>query len=344
MGSSAAIRPVILLAGVSAAVGLTAATAQSSDTIRISGSSTVHPITRSAIREFKSTAAGATSNFKLSETGSSAGFRQFCSGTIVLANASRPISAKELRSCKTNNISFIELPIAFDAITVVVNPANNWANILTINELSRLWSKQAQGKISKWNQVNLDFPDVGIKLCGPGMDSGTFDVFNKTVNGSKTNSRTDYTSSEDDNVLVRCVMENKDALAYFGYAYFKNAKSLKSVKIINPEGQATAPSRQSVQNEKYQPLARPLFLYVNDQALRKNKNFRQFVSYYLRNISSLVNSSNYIPLPDSTYRLVDAKLYRHILGTSFGGDLPVGLTIGQAIDRSFDQHKTSAHR
>lgn len=177
------------------------------------------------------------------------------------------------------------------------------------------------------------------------MDSGTFDVFNKTVNGSKTNSRTDYTSSEDDNVLVRCVMENKDALAYFGYAYFKNnAKSLKSVKIINPEGQATAPSRQSVQNEKYQPLARPLFLYVNDQALRKNKNFRQFVSYYLRNISSLVNSSNYIPLPDSTYRLVDAKLYRHILGTSFGGDLPVGLTIGQAIDRSFDQHKTSAHR
>lgn len=345
MGSSAAIRPVILLAGVSAAVGLTAATAQSSDTIRISGSSTVHPITRSAIREFKSTAAGATSNFKLSETGSSAGFRQFCSGTIVLANASRPISAKELRSCKTNNISFIELPIAFDAITVVVNPANSWANSLTVNELSRLWSKQAQGKISKWNQVNLDFPDVGIKLCGPGMDSGTFDVFNKTVNGSKTNSRTDYTSSEDDNVLVRCVMENKDALAYFGYAYFKNnAKSLKSVKIINPEGQATAPSRQSVQNEKYQPLARPLFLYVNDQTLRKNKNFRQFVSYYLRNISSLVNSSNYIPLPDSTYRLVDAKLYRHILGTSFGGDLPVGLTIGQAIDRSFDQHKTSAHR
>ncbi|QNI94435.1 ABC-type phosphate transporter/ substrate binding component/ cyanobacterial-specific [Synechococcus sp. A15-127] len=250
-----------------------------------------------------------------------------------------------MRSCTTNNISFIELPIAFDAITVVINPANSWANSLTINELSRLSSKQALGKISKWNQVNLDFPDVGIKLCGPGMDSGTLDVFNKAVNGSKTNSRTDYTSSEDDNVLVRFVMENKDALAYSVYAYFKNNfKSLKSVEIINPEGQAISPSKQTVQNEKYQPLARPLFLYVNDQALRKNKKFRQFVSDYLRNISSLVNSSNYIPLPDSTYRLVDAKLYRHILGTSFGGDLPVGLTIGQAIDRSFDQHKTSAHR
>nr|WP_255475644.1 substrate-binding domain-containing protein [Synechococcus sp. A15-127] len=271
--------------------------------------------------------------------------RQCSRGSIVLANASRPISAKELRSCTTNNISFIELPIAFDAITVVINPANSWANSLTINELSRLSSKQALGKISKWNQVNLDFPDVGIKLCGPGMDSGTLDVFNKAVNGSKTNSRTDYTSSEDDNVLVRFVMENKDALAYSVYAYFKNNfKSLKSVEIINPEGQAISPSKQTVQNEKYQPLARPLFLYVNDQALRKNKKFRQFVSDYLRNISSLVNSSNYIPLPDSTYRLVDAKLYRHILGTSFGGDLPVGLTIGQAIDRSFDQHKTSAHR
>lgn len=345
MGSSAVIRPALIFAGIGAAMGLTAATAQGSDSIRISGSSTVHPITRSAIREFKSTSAGATSKFELSETGSSAGFRQFCSGSIVLANASRPISAKELKSCKSKNISFIELPIAFDAITVVVNPANSWANTVTINELSRLWGKDAQGKVNKWNQVNLDFPDVDIKLCGPGKDSGTYDVFNKTVNGSKTNSRTDYFSSEDDNELVKCVIENKDALAYFGYAYFKNnSKSLKSLKVVNPEDLATAPSKQSVQNEKYQPLARPLFLYVNDQALRSNKKFRQFVSYYLRNISSLVNNSNYIPLPESTYRLVDAKLYRHILGTSFGGDLPVGLTIGQAIDRSFDQHKTSAHR
>ena len=148
-----------------------------------------------------------------------------------------------------------------------------------------------------------------------------------------------------DNELVKCVADNRQALAYFGYAYYKNnTDKLKAVKIVNPKDNAVMPSVKSVQNEKYRPLSRPLFLYINDHSLRKNKPFRQFISYYLRNISSLVTTSNYIPLPDATYRLVDSKKYRHILGTSFGGNLPVGLTIGQAIDRSFDQHKTEYHR
>lgn len=193
--------------------------------------------------------------------------------------------------------------------------------------------------------MNLDYPDRAIKLCGPGQDSGTFDVFNKTINGAKTNSRTDYLASEDDNDLVKCVADHPQALAYFGYAYSKNnTDRLKAVKVINPKDNAVLPSIKSVQNEKYRPLYRPLFLYVNDQSLRNNKPFRQFISYYLRNISTLVSTSNYIHLPDSTYRLVESKKYRHILGTSFGGNLPVGLTIGQAIDRSFDQHKTEYHR
>lgn len=205
--------------------------------------------------------------------------------------------------------------------------------------------KEAQGTIKRWNKVNLDFPMKAIQLCGPGKDSGTFVVFNKTVNGSKKNSRTDYLASEDNNDLVQCVAENKNALAYFGYAYYKNnSKKLKALKIVNQKGDAVIPSSRSVQNETYRPLSRPLFLYVNDQSLRRDKPFRQFISYYLRNIAKLVENSSYIPLPNATYRLVESKKYRHILGTSFGGDLPVGLTIGQAIDRSFDQHKTEYHR
>lgn len=346
MGSRSVLRPLFAAtAGISAVIGLSSTAARGADTIRISGSSTVYPITKTAIQDYQATRSGKAVGFELKETGSSAGFRQFCKGNIPLTNASRPISAKELKTCATNGINFIELPIAFDAITVVVNPANTWAKTLTVNELSRLWNKNAQGKINRWSQVNLDFPNVKIKLCGPGQDSGTFDVFNKTVNGSKANSRTDYMASEDDNDLVKCVANNKEGLAYFGYAYYKNnAKRLKAIRIVNPKDKAIMPSLQSVQNERYRPLSRPLFLYVNDNQLRTNKAFRQFIGFYLKNISGLVTRSNYIPLPDATYRLVESKKYRHILGTSFGGDLPVGLTIGQAIDRSFDQHKTKFHR
>jgi phosphate transport system substrate-binding protein len=340
MGSKQAVRLTI---GLSLVLGVSAGQA-ANETIQISGSSTVYPITKAAIEDFQSSGNERTS-FELRETGSSAGFREFCSGNIPLANASRPISSKELKRCKKNGIRFIELPVAFDAITVAVNPANTWSGSMTVKELQRLWNKKAQGRINRWNQINLDYPDSKIKLCGPGKESGTFDVFNKTINGSKKNSRTDYLASEDDNKLVKCVSENKQALAYFGFSYYKNnANKLRAVKIVNPKGNPVAPGIQNVQNEKYRPLSRPLFLYVNDQQLRANKTFRRFVSHYLRNMGSLVKRTNYIPLPESTYRLVDSKLYRHVLGTSFGGDLPVGLTIGQAIDRSFDQHKKPRHR
>lgn len=346
MRTNLALRPVLAItAGLAAAFGLTTSTGHGAGTINISGSSTVYPITDAAIEGFQKTSEGRGVQFSLQETGSSAGLRQFCNGNIPLANASRPISAKELKRCAKNGINFIELPIAFDAITVVVNPANSAVSTMTISELSRLWSKKSQGKVITWNQVNLDYPSTKISLCGPGKNSGTYDVFNKTVNGSKRNSRTDYFASEDDNKLVNCVAEDKSALAYFGYSYYKNnANRLKAVKIVNAEGNAVAPSVESVQSEDYQPLSRPLFLYVNDKQLRSKKQFRQFISYYLRNISKLVRQNNYIALPDSTYRLVDSKLYRHILGTSYAGNLPVGMTIGQAIDRSFDQHKTDQHK
>lgn len=315
------------------------------EVISIKGSSTVYPITNRAIQQFKATSQGRSEQFSLEETGSSAGLRAFCAGNIPLANASRPISAKEIKACAANNIRFIELPIAFDAITVVVNKNNKWATALTTKELSRLWNKKATGRVNRWNQVNHDFPSDSIKLCGPGKDSGTYDIFNKAINGSLTNSRTDYTASENDNVLVDCVISNKNALAYFGFGYYKNNSSnLKALKIVNPTGNPVAPSVVNVQKELYQPLSRPLFLYVNDRVLTNNKNFRNFVSFYLRRAEALVKEANYIPLPSRTYRLVESKLYRHILGSSFSGTIPVGLTIGQVLERSFDQHKKPAYR
>jgi phosphate transport system substrate-binding protein len=182
-------------------------------------------------------------------------------------------------------------------------------------------------------------------LCGPGADSGTFDYFNKAINGDEDNSRRDYTASEDDNVVVNCVAKDPQALGYLGYGWFRsNAGKLKALAVVNPKGKAVQPSVQSVLQGKYQPLSRVLFVYVSDQALRENRDVRNFTTYLVGNSPSLVAKANYIPLPESTIRLVETKLYRRVLGTSFGGELPMGLTIGEALQRSFDQHKRPEFR
>ena len=312
--------------------------------IRIGGSSTVFPVMQAAIQAYQKAGANRQVRFELKETGTSAGFRQFCSGQLFLANASRPISAKELKACAAKGVRFLELPIGFDAITVVVNPKNTWATRITTAELSRLWSQAAAGKVTRWSQVNLDWPDRPIRLCGPGKDSGTFDYFNKAINGNDKNSRTDVFTSENDNDLVACVAGNPDALGYFGYAYFQaNSKRLKALSVVGTKGPAY-PSPQSVQKENYVPLSRPLFIYVNDQALRSQPELRKFVAYTMQNGLKLVKQAGYIPMPSSTYRLVESKLYRHVLGTAFGGDLPVGLTTGQALQRSLDSIKKPEFR
>ncbi|MCT0213974.1 MULTISPECIES: PstS family phosphate ABC transporter substrate-binding protein [unclassified Synechococcus] len=313
-------------------------------TITISGSSTVFPITTEAIRAFRQTGAGKDLRFDLKETGTSAGFRDFCSGRVPISNASRPISSKELKACAAKGITFIELPIAFDALTVAVNPRNSWAKAISTQELSILWSRKAQGRILRWNQVNSSWPASPIKLCGPGKDSGTFEYFNKAVNGSTDNSRSDFTSSEDDNVVVNCVAGNPQALGYVGFGWYAaNSAKLRALAIKGPKG-AELPSIEAVQKERYIPLARPLFIYVNNEMMLKQENVRRFVTFYLQQGPKMVKAARFIPLQDSTYRLVESKLYRHVLGTSFGGDLPIGLTIGQALDRSFDQTKQPQFR
>jgi phosphate transport system substrate-binding protein len=317
----------------------------SSRPIRISGSSTVYPIVQAGISAFRQTEAGKDVKISLKETGSSAGFRDLCSGRVEISNASRPINTKELKACAAKGIRFIEVPLAFDALSVVVHQGNNWAKAVSTQQLSLLWNRNAQGRINRWNQVNPAWPARPIKLCGPGSDSGTFDYFNKAINGDENNSRRDYTASEDDNVVVNCVARNPQALGYLGYGWFRsNSGRLKAMAVVNPKGKPVLPSVQSVLQGQYQPLSRPLFIYVNDQALLDSAEARNFTAFLIRNAPSLVAKANYITLPESTIRLVETKLYRHVLGTSFGGDLPVGLTIGDALQRSFDQHKRPEFR
>lgn len=313
--------------------------------VRVGGSSTVFPIIEQAIRGFRAaSAANAKAPIQLSETGTSDGFRQFCSGQLPIANASRPINARELKLCRQKGVQFIELPIAFDALTVAVNPRNDWARLISTKELARLWSRGAQGRITRWSQVNLDWPDRPIKLCAPGKDSGTYDYFNKAINGDASNARNDVVSSEDDTVLVKCVAGDPNAIGYFGYAYFNaNRNRLRALTVVGAKG-AVAPSVASVQKETYSPLSRPLFIYLNDDSLRRNELVRRFITYTVQNGLVLSEKAGYIPLPASTYRIVESKLYRHVLGTAFGGDLPVGQGLGNTLRRSLDSIKKPEFR
>ena len=310
--------------------------------IRVGGSSTVFPIMAEAIKAYR--AAGNNSKIDLKESGTSAGFKRFCAGQLEIANASRPINSKELKACASNRINFIELPIAFDALSIVVNPANTWAKQISTKELALLWGRQAEGKIQRWNAVNQAWPDRPIKLCGPGKDSGTYDYFNKAINGSDDNSRQDYAASEDDNLIVKCVAKNPNALGYFGLSYYEaNRNKLRALAVATPAG-AVKPSVINVQEGRYQPLSRPLFIYINGKAFAGNPDVQKFTTFTLRIGLRLATKAGAIPLPASTYRLVESKLYKQITGSSFGGDLPVGLSIGEALRRSFDAGKLPQFR
>ena len=312
--------------------------------ISINGSSTLLPFTQAAIRAFAVKARAQGVQFTARGAGTSAGLRDFCNAGSSLAAASRPINSSELKACENRGVRFLELPVAYDAITVVVARNNTWAQQISTTELRRLWNREAQGRILRWNQVNTRWPDKPIILCGPGPDSGTFDTFNKAINGSEDNSRRDITASEDDTVLVRCVASNPLALGYFGYDYYQaNRSRLRALAVTGSRG-SILPSPESVQQSRYLPLSRPLFLYVNEQALRSQPLIRQFITATLQNGSRLSRQSGVIPLQDSTYRLVISKLYRHVLGSAFAGTLPLGLTVGQTLDRSFDALKKPEYR
>lgn len=314
-------------------------------TLTIRGSSTVFPVMQRAIAAYNETERGRDVTVDLAEVGTTGGMREFCQGNVPIANASRPISTAELKACAENDITFIELPLAFDAITVVVNPGNDWVRDISVEQLSRIWGKDAEGQVTTWNLANSAWPDRPLRLCAPGTDSGTYDYFNEAINGDQTNARSDFEGSEDDLVIVECVATDANAMGYFGFSYYNdNPDRLTALAITNPQGVPVLPSPESVQDGSYKPLSRPLFIYVNDKQMRTDDTIRSFVGFTVGNGLRFVEEAGYIPLPADTYRLVETKLYRNILGTSFGGDLPIGLGIGEALRRSFDETRKEEFR
>ena len=298
--------------------------------IKIDGSSTVYPITEAVAEEFqKSQKVKVT----VGESGTGGGFKKFCRGETDISNASRPISQKEIDACKEAGIQYIELPIAFDAITVVVNGKNDWVKTLSVDELKKIW--QPGSSVKSWKQVNSAFPDKAIGLYGPGTASGTFDYFTEAINGKSKASRTDYTPSEDDNVLVQGVTGNVGGMAYFGLAYFEeNKDKLKAVAVASKAGgQGVLPSAATVMDGTYQPLSRPIFIYVNATAAAFKPEVKAFVNYYLENAPTLVKEVKYVPLTTEDYTAVKDHFKAMKPGTGFGGKNEVGIKVKDLISR-----------
>jgi phosphate transport system substrate-binding protein len=300
--------------------------------IGIDGSSTVYPITERVVQEFRKTAEGANVSVDAKFSGTSAGFRRFCAGETDISGASRPILVKEIEVCNKEGVRFVELPVAFDALTLAVHPQNTWASDITIAELQKIWAPTAQGKITRWNQVRPSYPDRPLKLFGAGKDSGTFDYFNEVTTGKPKESRTDYTDSEDDNVLVEGIAADPNTLGYIPFAYYEaNQNRLKGLAIDNGKGPVT-PSRETVEQAKYQPFSRPLFIYVNVHSTRKPE-VQAFVEFYLKNAKSLVAAVGYIPLPEEGYHLASVQFYKGEVGTVFEGVPQPDVTIAELLRR-----------
>ncbi|EKD89339.1 MAG: hypothetical protein ACD_34C00109G0002 [uncultured bacterium] len=300
--------------------------------VKVDGSSTVFPITEGIAEDFQKANKGYKVTVGVSGTGG--GFKKFCRGETDVANASRPILAAEMENCKTTGVEYFELPVAFDALTVVINPKNTWLKQATVAELKTLWEPAAQGKITRWNQVNPTWPDQPIKLFGAGADSGTFDYFTEAIVGKSKSSRGDFTASEDDNVLVQGVAGDVNAIGYFGYAYYaENTNKLKALPIVEKAGKpAVLPSAKTVSDGSYQPLARPIFIYVNTKSLTKPE-VKKFVDFYMAHGGKMANEVKYVALPDSVYAANIKHMANGKKGTVFGGKNEVGVSIEELVQR-----------
>lgn len=305
-------------------------TAQENQSIKIDGSSTVYPITQKIVEDYQQNKKQPV-DIKVNFSGTGGGFDKFCRGETQINNASRPIQLVEMEACRKAGVAYIELPVAFDALTVVVNPANNWLDTITTEELAKIWSPEAQGKITRWNQVRPSFPDTPLNLYAPGEDSGTFDYFTEAIVGEAGASRSDITKSEDDDVLVKGVSQDPNALGYFGLAYYEQrADEMKAVAVDSGAG-AVLPSLETVEQAQYQPLARPLFVYVNAAAARKNEALVRFTEFYLENASKVVSEVGYVPLPNEAYQINEVTFYRGEVGTVFDGQSQFNVSIPELL-------------
>jgi phosphate transport system substrate-binding protein len=302
-------------------------------TITIDGSSTVHPITEAVAEEFQK---GNPARVTIGVSGTGGGFKKFCAKETVVSGASRPIKPSEAEACAAAGVEYIELPVAYDGLAVVVSPKTDWVDSMTVTELKALWEPEAQGKVTKWSQIRKGWPDKEIHLFGAGVDSGTYDYFTAAIVGKEHASRGDFTSSEDDNVLVQGVSGDSLGLGFFGFAYYsENRAKLKLVPIDdgkddNGKG-PIAPSLETVGNGTYQPLSRPIFIYVAKQAASAGA-VKAFVQFYLSHAATLAKEVGYIPLPDAAYALVASRFEKGTIGSAFGGSgSKVGMTVEELL-------------
>ncbi len=316
--------------GTAILTGCTADSSVKSSPIQIDGSSTVYPITKEIVEKYQASTQE-TVDITVDFSGTGGGFKKFCQGEIDINNASRPIQIEEMRACNQENIRYIELPIAFDAITVVVNPQNDWLDSITMEELKQIWSPTAEQKITRWNQFRDDLPQRPLNLYAPGADSGTFDYFTEAVLGKAGASRSDYLKSEDDEILVQGVRQDPNALGYFGLAYYeRHSSDMKAVAIDSGSG-PVLPSRETVEQAQYQPLARPLFIYVNAASALKNSALPKFINFYLEKAPEIIPEVGYIPLPEEAYHIDGVTFHKGEVGTVFEGKSQFNLTIPELL-------------
>lgn len=281
------------------------------------GSSTVLPIMEAVAEEFQKANSGV--KVTVGSSGTGGGFKKFCAGEIDISDASRPIKKEEIELCQKNNIQFVELPIAYDGLSVVANPGNDFAKCLKVEDLKKMWEPAAQGKVKNWNQVRSQFPNQPLALYGAGTDSGTFDYFTDEINGKEGASRGDYTASEDDNTLVQGISQDKGGLGYFGFAYYEaNKDKLKLVEIDGGKG-CVAPSAQTIADGTYTPLSRPLFIYVKKEAAQRPE-VKGLVNFALSpENKGLISETGYVALPDETVALVKSRFEAGKVGSAFEG-------------------------
>jgi len=319
-----------LAVAILGAAGVHVAQAQ---VVKVDGSSTVFPVTEAVAEDFQKARKG-TIKVTVGISGTGGGFKKFCRGESDVQNASRPILKPEMEDCKKAGVEYIELPVAFDALTVVAHPKNTFLNSISVEDLKKMWEPAAQGKITRWNQVNPAWPNAQIKLFGAGPDSGTFDYFTEAIMGKAKSSRGDFTASEDDNVLVQGVSRDVNAIGYFGFAYYvENKDKLKAVAISDKGGKPpVGPSLEAVLSGSYQPLSRPIFIYVNAKSMAKPE-VKEFVEYYLKNGEKLSKEVNYVPLPAKSYTHGMNRLAKMQTGTVFAGHADVGVRVDDLFSR-----------
>ncbi|MGF1497059.1 MAG: PstS family phosphate ABC transporter substrate-binding protein [Elainellaceae cyanobacterium] len=318
-------RVALAIAATASVLGLSTSAA-SAQSIAIDGSSTVYPITEAMAEEFITANPG--TNISVGVSGTGGGFSKFCGGETDISNASRPIKPEEMQACAEAGIEYIEIPVAYDAITVVIHPENDWATEMTVEQLAAIWSPDSQG-VNNWSEIDSSWPDRPLTLYGPGTDSGTFDYFTDEIVGEEGASRSDYTASEDDNILVIGVEGDPNALGYFGYAYYiENQDRLQSVAV-----DGVKPSPETVDNGTYTPLSRPIFIYVRQDALERPE-VASFVDFYLGNAADVVADVGYVALSPEAYSRGMELVENGTVGTVYATNDVSGLGLLEVLNLS----------